>query len=138
MRSRLSVHVDPGLMAQLIELAEGWDQPMPLILEAAVASFLTRDDAGRREGAAARRRDQLAREIERLKRDLAISVEALARVNGLWLTITQHPRNGPEIRSQAKESEPFDMFVEALGRRPAKGRSLVNDVSTNNEAVLPE
>jgi hypothetical protein len=138
MRSRLSVHVDPGLMAQLIELAEGSIQPMPLILQAAAATFLIRDDADRREAAAAGRRDQLTRQIEWLKRDLAISVEALARVNRIWLTITLQMRSRAEIPDQAKESEPFDTFVEALGRRPAKGRSLVNDESTNNEAVLPE
>jgi len=88
MKLRLSVYLDPGLMAQLTKLAHRKVQPRSLIAEAANASFLTPDDADRREAALARRLDRMTRQVERLERDLTISAEALALFIRFWLTIT--------------------------------------------------
>ena len=77
-KARLSVYLDPELMAQLTELADQKQKPKSLIAEAAIMSFLTPDDADRREAALARRLDLLTRQGERLERDLWVAAETLA------------------------------------------------------------
>jgi hypothetical protein len=77
MKHRLSVYLDPGLLAQLNDLANQKAQSKSLVAEAAIASFLTPDESDRREAALARRLDSLTRQMEHLQRDLTISVEAL-------------------------------------------------------------
>ena len=53
---QLSVYLDPEMMAQLTELADQKQKPKSLIA-AAIMSFLTPDDADRREATLARRLD---------------------------------------------------------------------------------
>ena len=85
-KPRLSVYLDPEMMAQLAELADQKQQPKSLIAEAAIMSFLTPDDADRREAALARRLDLLTRQGERLERDLSIAAETLALLIRFWVT----------------------------------------------------
>jgi predicted transcriptional regulator len=59
MKLRLSVYLDPGLMAQLTELAKRHKHSMAMVAEAALASFLAPDATDRREAAITRRFDQL-------------------------------------------------------------------------------
>ena len=76
-KERLSVYLDPDMMAQLTELADRKRQPKSLIAEAAITSFLTPDDADRREAAVTRRLDLLTRQGERLDRGISIAAETL-------------------------------------------------------------
>jgi Bacterial conjugation TrbI-like protein/Ribbon-helix-helix protein, copG family len=85
-KARLSVYLDPDMMAQLIELADRKRQSKSLIAEAAITSFLTPDDADRREAAVTRRLDLLVRQGERVERDLWIAAETLALFIRFWLT----------------------------------------------------
>jgi hypothetical protein len=128
-KPRLSVYLDPDVMAQLTELADQKKQPKSLVAEAAIASFLTPDDSDRREAAFARRLDLLTRQVERLERDLTIAVEALALFIRFWLTVTPPLPESAQSAAQAKGRERFDSFLETLGRRLAKGRSLLREVS---------
>jgi len=107
MKLQLSVYLDPGLMAQLTKLAHRKDQPRSLIAEAAIASFLTPDDADRCEAASARRLDRMTRQVERLERDLTISVEALALFIRFWLTITPPLPDSAQSAALAKGRERF-------------------------------
>ena len=68
MKRRLSVYLEPALMAQLTELAKRKNQSMSLVAEAAIASLLTPDESDRREAVVARRLDRLTRQVERLDR----------------------------------------------------------------------
>src|SRR5260221_8380229 len=88
MKRGLSLYPDPALMGQLTELANRKKQSMSLVAEAAIASFLTADESDRREAAVVRRLDRLTRQVERLERDLAVSVEAMALFIRYWLTVT--------------------------------------------------
>ena len=106
-KARLSVYLDPEMMAQLTELADQKDQPKSLIAEAAIMSFLTPDDADRREAAVARRLDLLTRQGERLERDLSIAAETLALFIRLWHRHHTAPRERAS-RRQAKGRERFD------------------------------
>jgi len=126
---RLSVYLDPATMAQVTELARRKKQPRSLIAEAAIASFVTPDDSDRREAALVRRLDLLTRQGERLERDLSIAVEVIALFIKFWLTVTQPLPESAQAAAQAKGRERFEFFLETLGRRLAKGQSLLREVS---------
>jgi len=137
-KARLSVYLDPGMMAQLADLADRKRQPKSLIAEAAITSFLTPDDADRREAAVTRRLDLLARHGGRLERDLSIAVETLALFIRFWLTVTPPLPESAQVAAQAKGRERFESFIETLGRRLAKGQSILREVSLdrlNNGAL---
>jgi hypothetical protein len=126
-KARLSVYVDPQLLAQLTNLAAQKQQPKSLIAEAAIASFLTPDEADQREASFVRRLDLLTRQLERLDRDLSVAAEALALFIRFSLTIA--PILPENAAMQAKGRERFESFLETLGQRLAKGHSLLREVS---------
>ena len=131
MKLRLSVYLDPGLMQQLTELADRKEQPRSLVAEAAIASFLTPDEGDRREAAFSRRLDLMTRQVDRLERDHMISAEALALFIRFWLTVTSSLPESAQADAQAKGDERYELFLEALGQRLAKGQSLLREVSTD-------
>jgi hypothetical protein len=128
-KTRLSVYLDPEMMTQLSQLAGQKRQPKSLIAEAAITSFLTPDDADRREAAVARRLDRLTRQGERLERDLWIAAETIALFIRFWLTVTPPLPESAQAAAQAKGRERFESFLEMLGRRLAKGQSVLREVS---------
>ena len=84
----------------------------------------------------------MTRQIERLERHVTISNEALALFVRFWLTNTPPLPDTAQAAAQAKGRERYDGFVEALGRRLARGRTLADEVSRDldpsaaeNEAV---
>ena len=130
-KRRLSVYLDVDVMRSLETLAKSRTKPKSLVAEAAIASFLSPDDAETREAAISRRLDRLSRQLERLERDIEVSNEAVALFVRFWLTVT--PSLAPEAQSaaQAKGKERYDGFIEALGRRIAKGKSLRDELRSD-------
>ena len=128
-KARLSVYLDPDMMAQLAELADLKRRPKSLIAEAAIMSFLTPDDADRREAVVTRRLDLLTRQGERVERDLSVVAETLALFIRFWLSVTPPLPQSAQAAAQAAGRERFESFLEALGRRLAKGRSVLREVS---------
>jgi predicted transcriptional regulator len=131
MKSRLSVYLEPALMAQLTELANRKHQSMSLVAEAAIASFLTPDEDERREAAVSRRLDRLARQSERLERDLTVSVEATALFIRYWLMVTPSIPDDFQSAAQAKGRERFASFVQMLGQRLASGKGQFQEVAAD-------
>ena len=129
MKSRLSVYLDPALMRQLAELAGRKKKSMSLVAETAIMSLLTPDDADRREAAVVRRLDRLTRQVERLERDLAISVEATALFIRYWLMITPSIPNDFQAFAQTKGPERFAAFLQVLGQRLATGQRVFQEVA---------
>jgi len=128
-KDQLSVYLDPEVMTRLVELAGQKNQPKSVIAEAAIASFVTPDDSDRCEAALVRRLDLLTRQGERLERDLSIAAEAIALFIKFWLTVTPPLPESAQAAAQAKGRERFEFFLETLGRRLAKGQSLLREVS---------
>jgi len=128
-KARLSVYLDPDMMAQVTDLAERKRKSKSLIAEAAITSFLTPDDTDRREAAVTRRLDLMARQGERVERDLWIAAETLALFIRFWLTVTPSLPESAQAAAQAKGRERFESFLETLGRRLAKGQSVLREVS---------
>ena len=87
-KTQISVYLEPDVMTMLSDYVARREQPMSLVVEAAVASFLSPDDAERREAILAKRLDQIDRRMTRLERDVGISVETLAVFVRFWLTST--------------------------------------------------
>jgi hypothetical protein len=135
MKERLSVYLDPQVMRSLIDYADRRGKSKSLIAEAAIASFLSPDAAERQEAALARRLDRLVRQTERLERDVGIAVETLALFVRFWLTATPALPEQAQAAARAKGSERYHAFIEALGRRLAKGPTLLREVSVDVTAA---
>jgi hypothetical protein len=81
------------------------------------------------EAALGRRLDRLTRQVERLERHVTISNEAHALFVRFWLTVTPPLPDTAQPAAQAKGRERYEGFVEALGRRLAKGQTLAQEIS---------
>ena len=80
-----------------------------------------------------KRLDRLTRQVERLERHVTISNEALALFVRFWLTATSPVPDAALPAAQAKGRERYERFVEALGKRLAKGQSLAKEISFDAE-----
>lgn len=133
MRNRMNVYFPPQMLREVSDLADRKGLSRSAIVEAAVASFLSPDGADRREAAFARRLDRLSRQVQRLERSAHISTETLALFVRFWLTITPPLPNDAQAAAQAKGRERYEGFIEALGRRIQKGRSLLDEIPEDRE-----
>lgn len=131
---RLNAYFDPDLFDRLEAMATSRRVPKTHIVEAALASFLTPDDADQREAAITRRLDRMTRAIERLERDQEIAGEALALFIRFWLTTTPPVPDDLREAAQAKGKERYNGFVETLGRRLAKGTTMAKEISAERIA----
>lgn len=100
-----------------------------MIGEAAIASFLSPDDAERREAIVAKRLDQIDRRITRMERDVGIAVESLAVFIRFWVNTTPALPEPAAQAARAKANERYESFITALGRRLAQGPKLRQEVS---------
>ena len=128
-KAQISVYIDPDIMTMLADYAARREQSQSMIAEAAIASFLSPDDAERREAAIAKRLDQLDRRMNRLERDIGISVETLAIFVRFWLATTPTLPEPAAQAARAKAGERYEAFITALGRRLAKGPKLRQEIS---------
>ena len=129
MRTKHTFRLPPDLAAQLADYAGRKRVPQALVVETALSSHLSPDNSERMEAALGRRLDRLTRQVERLERHVTISNEALALFVRFWLTVTPPLPDTAQPAAQAKGRERYDGFVEALGRRLAKGQSLAQEIS---------
>lgn len=127
-KAQISVYLEPGIMDLLAHYAAQRDQSMSLIAQAAIASFLSPDNAERQEAALARRLGQIDRRLARLERDLGISTEAFATFIRFWLATTPALPEPAAQAARAKVSERYAAYTSALGRRLAKGPQLRQEI----------
>jgi predicted transcriptional regulator len=135
MRTKHTFRLPPDLAGQLADYADRKRVPQALVVETALSSYLSPDNSERMEAALGRRLDRLTRQVERLERHITISNEALALFVRFWLTVTPPLPDMAQPAAQAKGRERYEGFVEALGRRLAKGHGLVQEVS---QEVIPK
>ncbi|KTE24080.1 MULTISPECIES: ribbon-helix-helix protein, CopG family [unclassified Sphingopyxis] len=136
-KARLSVYLDPGIMAALAAYADRRDQSRSLIAEAAIASFLSPDADEQREAAIARRLDRIDRRLTRNERDAGIAVEMIAMFVRFWLSNAPPPPESERALLRRLGNDRYDAFIDALGRRLAKGprvrQELREDISAAEE-----
>jgi len=127
-RSKHTFRLPPDLAKKLAEYAARKRVPQALVVETALASHLSPDGADRLEAALARRLDRMTRQIERLEHHVKISNEAIALFVRFWLTSTPPLPDSAQTAAQVKGRERYEGFVEALGRRLARGSSLTDEI----------
>jgi predicted transcriptional regulator len=137
MRTKHTFRLPPDLAGKLADYANRKRVPQALVVEAALASHLSPDSADRLEAALARRLDRMTRQIERLERHVTISNEAVALFIRFWLTSTPPLPDTAQAAAQAKGRERYEGFVEALGRRLARGRTLADELVSDIAAADP-
>jgi hypothetical protein len=128
-KTKFTVYLDPDVTRSLADFAARRDQSQSMIAEAAIASFLSPDDAERREAVVAKRLDQLDRRMARLERDVGIAVETLAVFVRFWTTTTPALPEPAAQAARALASKRYEAFITALGRRLAKGPKLRQEIS---------
>ena len=128
MRTKHTFRLRPELAVKLADYANRKRVPQALIVEAALASYLSPDASDRLEAALARRLDRMVRSVERIERHTTISNEAMAVFVRFWLTSTPPLPETALAAAQTKGRERYEGFIEALGRRLARGRKLADEV----------
>ena len=138
MRDRLNLTLPVEMIEQIRDLSERKSISRSAIVEAAVASFLSPDNADRREAAFARRMDRLSRQVQRIERDLGITAETVALFVRFWLTITPPLPSDAHAAAQAKGRERYEGFIETLGVRLQKGQSFLREIPDDVAGDVPE
>lgn len=133
MRDRLNASLPVQLIARVTELAERKRVSRSAVVEAALESFLSPDNAQMQEAALTRRLDRLSRQVARIERDLGISAETLGLFVRFWLTITPPIPAEDYSAAQAKGRERFDGFVTTLGKQLQSGRSFLREIPDDTE-----
>src|SRR5215831_13109002 len=134
-KSRMNVYFEPELLKQVEALALRRNVSKSAVIEAALASFLSEDSAERLEAVFARRMDRLGRQIDGMDEDLAILGETVSLFIRFWLTITPPLPDSAQASARAKGLERFEGFVQALGRRLARGDRFIREVSRDIQLV---
>jgi len=134
-RGKYTFRLSTDLASQLADYSARRRVPQAQVVEAALASHLSPDGADRLEAALARRLDRMTRQIERTERHVTISNEALALFVRFWLTAVPPLPDSAQAAAQAKGRERYEGFVEALGLRLAKGKTLAEEISKD---ITPE
>lgn len=128
-KKKTTIYLDPDVEATLADFAARRDRSQSMIAEAAIASFLSPDDAERREAIVAKRLDQIDRRMTRVERDVGIAVESLAVFIRFWLMTTPALPEPAAKAAKAKSAERYEAFITALGRRLAQGPKLRQEIS---------
>src|SRR5277367_6185215 len=102
MRIKHTFRLPPALSAQLADYAGRKRTSQALIVETALASFLSPDGSERLEAAISRRLDRHTRQLERLENHIKVSNEAIALFVRFWLTTT--PPLPDTVRAAAQAS----------------------------------
>jgi len=79
------------------------------------------------DDAVLRRLDQLSKEMNALKRDVAIATEMVSLFVRYYLTVTPPLASSEHQAARTLGKERFQMFVTQIGRRIASDRRLVSD-----------
>lgn len=130
-KTQLSIYLDGEIFRALEAFAKQRDQPKSVVVEAAVASFLSPDDSDRREAAIAKRLDRIVSVLERLERNDGITLETIALFIRFWLTSTPALPEQSSPAARAKGAERYERFLEALGRRLSSGSTVLREVSSD-------
>jgi hypothetical protein len=131
-RVKHTFRLPSDLTRQLADHARAKRVSQTAVVEAALASFLSPDDADRLEGAISRRLDRLGRQADRLEWNVDLANETLALFIRFWLTNNPPLPETALAAAQAMGRERWERFVESLARRmeggPRLSRELQRDV----------
>lgn len=125
-RTKHTFRLPPALASQLADYAARKRVSQAMIVESALASFLSPDGSERMEAAFSRRMDRVLRQLVQVERNIEIGNEALALFIRFWLTANPPLPDAAMSAAQAQGKERYDAFVEALVRRLDAGIRMTN------------
>jgi predicted transcriptional regulator len=105
MRAKHTFRLPVDLAVKLADYASRKRVSQALVVETALASYLSPDSSERMEAALSRRLDRLTRQVERLERHVTITNEALALFVRFWLTASPPLPDTAQAAAQAKGRE---------------------------------
>ncbi len=128
-----TIRLSPEISRRMADYARTRRKPQAIIVEAALASFLSADGADRMEAAIGRRLDRLNRDLQRLGWQAALNGEALALFVHAWML--QNPALPKEARraALAEANARWKGFVEALSDRMETGPRLIEEIGQDVE-----
>jgi hypothetical protein len=134
-RGRLNVFLEREHAKRLAELAAVRGLSKSAIVAAAIASFLSPEEAERRETAIARRLDKLHSQGERLERDQTILIETVALFIRLYLSVSAPIPEAHQEAARAQGKARFEQFITQLGRDLQRGTGFVKSL---REEIRPQ
>lgn len=127
-RIKHTFRLPPELSSHLANYAARKRVSQALVVETALASYLSPDNMERMEAALVRRLDRLNRQANRLDYHVEVTNETLALFIRFWL-ISNAPLPDTALpAAQAKGKERYQAFVEALARKMELGPRLAQEL----------
>lgn len=136
-----TVRLSPGLSSELADYAARKRVTQALVVETALASFLSGDSADHLEGVLSRRLDRLTRQGDRLGWQVDLVTETVALFVRFWLVNNPPLPDTALAAAQAMGKERWEKFVETLTRRmevgPRLKSEISDDIQPSNEPASP-
>ena len=138
MRTKHTFRLPPKLSSHLADYAARKRVSQALVVETALASFLSPDSSERMEAAISRRLDRMSRQLGRLERDVEISNEAVALFVQFWLTTTPALPESEISAARASGRKRYHDFVSALGERVGGNKKLSADIDQAIQSTVQD
>lgn len=129
LRIKHTFRLPPDLSAQLADYAARKRVTQALVVETALASFLSGDSAEHLEAALSRRLDRMTRQADKLAWQVELTNETLALFVRFWLVNNPPLPDAALAAAQAMGKERWERFIETLNRRMEFGPRLRNEIS---------
>lgn len=131
LRIKHTFRLPPALSSELADYAARKRITQALVVETALASFLSGDSAEHLEAVLSRRLDRLSRQADKLAWHVELTNETLALFVRFWLVNNPPLPDTALPAAQAMGKERWERFVETLNRRMEFGPRLKNEISEN-------
>lgn len=128
MKSKHTFRLPNELADRLADYAARKRVTQTLVIETALDSFLSPDNAERMEAAFSRRIDKVLRQLEKLDYRAEVISEALALFVRFWLTANPPLPDAAMAAAQAQGTKRYEGFVEVLARRMEVATKLVDSL----------
>lgn len=133
LRIKHTFRLPPALSSELADYAARKRVTQALVVETALASFLSGDSAEHLEAVLSRRLDRLSRQSDKLAWHVELTNETLALFVRFWLINNPPLPDTALAAAQAMGKERWERFVETLNRRMEFGPRLRNEISDDVE-----
>lgn len=129
LRIKHTVRLPPALSRQLADYAARKRVSQALVVETALASFLSPDGSERLEAAIGRRLDRLSRQADKLAYHVELGNEAVALFVRFWLSTTPPLPDAARPAATAQGKERYAGFIDGLMRRMEQGPRLTKELT---------
>ncbi|MCA1200156.1 CopG family transcriptional regulator [Sphingomonas sp. R647] len=133
LRIKHTFRLPPDLSAALADYAARKRVTQALVVETALATFLSGDNAEHLEAALARRLDRLTRQADALAWHVELGNETLSLFVRLWMVNNPPLPDDALATAQMMGKERWVRFIETLNRRMEFGPRLRDEVSEDIE-----